>query len=114
MCILMHPPSSAAYTLEIKPGARLRFGLAFSSDVWDQPGEGATFEVRVKTRLHHERTVFSEYIDPKHRPAERRWLDREIDLSAFGGKTVELTLATSTPPGRNQFCAAFWSRPFLE
>jgi radical SAM superfamily enzyme YgiQ (UPF0313 family) len=114
MCILMHPPSSAAYTLEIKPGARLRFGLAFSSDVWDQPGEGATFEVRLKTRLHRERALFSEYIDPKHRPAERRWLDREIDLSAFGGKTVELTLATSTPPGQNQFCAAFWSRPFLE
>ena len=112
--ILMHPSSRAVYALTVKPRSVLRFGMAFSHDVWDKPGAGATFEVRIKTRLRGERVVFSEYIDPKHQPEHRRWLDREVDLARFGGKTVELTLATSTPPDQNQFCAAFWSRPFLE
>lgn len=113
MCILMHPNSSAAYHLHIRPRTLFRFGMAFSPDVWEKPGGGATFEVRVKTRLRKERVIFSEFIDPKRRPRDRGWLDRELDLAPFRGKTVELTLATITPPGQNQHCAAFWSRPYL-
>jgi anaerobic magnesium-protoporphyrin IX monomethyl ester cyclase len=113
MAILMHPPSSAAYRLTITPGTVLRFGMGFSADVWDKPGGGATFSVKIKTRMRSERVVFSELIDPKHNPAHRAWQDREVDLSLYAGKTVELTLATSTPPGDNQFCPAFWSRPHL-
>lgn len=114
MCIQMHPISSASYSLAIKPGSTLRFGIALSPDVWDKPGGGVTFEVRVKSRMRRERAIFSEYIDPKQREGERRWLDREVDLSEFGAKTVELTLATITRQGKNQYCAAFWSRPYLE
>lgn len=113
MCILMHPPGKASYKLHIKPGSILRFGIAFSPDVWDKPGAGVTFEIRVKTRYRRERVIFSEYIDPKHRPNERNWLDRETDLSEFRGKTVTLSLLTVTPPGENQFCTVFWSRPSL-
>lgn len=113
MAILMHPPSRATWTVEVRPGSRFRFGIGFSQDVWDKPGGGATFEVSVKTRFRKPRVVFSEQVDPKHNENHRRWLDREVDLSAFGGKTVEITLSTITPPGENQFCAAFWSRPFL-
>ncbi len=96
------------------PGSRLRFGLGFSEDVWDRPGGGATFEIWIKTRLRRNRLVFSEHVDPKNNPDHRKWLDCELDLTMFGAKTVELTLKTTTQPGENQFCAAFWSRPYLD
>ena len=114
MGILMHPASSAVYNLVVKPNSVLCFGIGMTSDVWDKPGDGVTFEVRAKTRLRRERLLFSEHIDPKHNSEHRRWLDREIDLSDLGGKTITFTLSTSTPPGENQYCAAFWSRPYLE
>jgi hypothetical protein len=87
--------------------------MGFSTDVWDKPGNGATFTVTIKPRLRRERVIFSETIDPKHNPGHRAWLDREVDLADYAGKTVDLTLETSTPAGQNQFCAAFWSRPHL-
>jgi radical SAM superfamily enzyme YgiQ (UPF0313 family) len=114
MCILMHPPGKAVYRVNVRPRSRLSFGMAFSADVWDKPGGGAFFEISVKRKLRRELVIFSEYVDPKNNLDHRRWLDRELDLTMFGGKTVELTLSTRTGPGQNQFCAAFWSRPFLE
>lgn len=113
MGILMHPPSSATYRLKIKPGTVLRFGIGMTADVWEKPGGGTTFEVRVKTRLRKPVTIFSEHVDPKNDPGHRKWIDREVSLDHLAGKNVELTLATLTPPGENQFCAAFWARPHL-
>ncbi|MFO8058556.1 MAG: radical SAM protein [bacterium] len=113
MCILMHPPASAAYHVHVRPKSTLRFGIAMSPDVYDKPGGGVTFEVRIKSRLRKERVVFSEHIDPKSDPSHRGWLDREVDLTMFGGKKVELKLRTITPSGENQYCAAFWSRPCM-
>jgi hypothetical protein len=113
MAILMHPPSQASWTVTIRPGSHLLFGMGFSEDVWAQPGGGAFFDIKIKTKWRGEKTIFSEFVDPKHQPEHRRWLDRELDLGALAGKTVELTLLTRTEPGKNQFCAAFWARPFL-
>ena len=113
MCILMHPPGRAVFRVNIRPKSRLLFGMAFSTDVWDKPGGGAFFEIGIKQRLRRAQLIFSEYVDPKNVRDHRRWLDRELDLNMFGGKTVELTLSTRTEPGKNQFCAAFWSRPYL-
>ncbi len=113
MAILMHPPGRATYDLDIRPGSVLRFGIGMSADQWDKPGRGVTFEVKVKKRFKKERVLFSRYIDPKHNPDERRWLDFELDMDKFSGKSVGLMLETNTPPGDNQYCAAFWSRPYL-
>jgi hypothetical protein len=113
ICLLLHAPSSAGYTVEIKPGSRLRFGMAFSPDVWDKPGGGCLYRVRVNAPWRKEKVVFEREFDPKHRREERRWVDAEADLSEFGGKTVTLTLETATPNGNNDYCVAFWSRPHL-
>jgi len=113
MCVLMHPNSVAAYHLHVRPKSRLRFGIAMSPDVYDKPGGGVSFEIRIKTRLRKERVIYSEHIDPKRDPSHRGWLDRELDLTMFGGKRVELKLVTSTVAGENQYCAAFWSRPYM-
>ena len=113
ICLLLHPPSSAGYNLEIKPRSRLVFGMAFSPDVWDNPGGGCIYRVRVKAPWRKEKVVFEREFDPKHRPEERKWVEAEVDLSEFGGKTATLTLETATPNGPNDYCVAFWSRPHL-
>jgi len=113
MGILMHPPASATWKIEVGPDAKLVFGMGMTEDVWDKSGGGADFEVAIKTRWRGERVLFSEHVDPKNNESHRKWLDREVDLSGFSGKKVELILRTSTPPNENQFCAAFWSRPFM-
>ena len=114
ICLLLHPNSSVAYTLEIKPHSRIRFALAFSPDVWDKPGGGCTYRIKVKAPKGKEKVIFEREFDPKHRPEERKWVEAEADLSEFGGKTVTLTLETETPNGKNEYCVAFWSRPYLE
>jgi len=112
LSMLIHPPSKVSWKLKLQPGSRLRFGAGFSPDVWDQPGGGCWHEVKVKTRFGREETVFSQYIDPKHRPEDRRWLDFEVDLSRLGEKKIELMLETRTD-GANDYCVALWSRPHL-
>jgi anaerobic magnesium-protoporphyrin IX monomethyl ester cyclase len=113
MSILLHPDSSGTWRLRVRPDSVLRFGIAFSPDVWDRPGAGCTYRIKIKPRMRRGEVVYSRYFDPKHNPDERRWVDDEVDLSRFGGRTVEMTLSTSTPPGENQYCVAFWSRPYL-
>jgi radical SAM superfamily enzyme YgiQ (UPF0313 family) len=113
ICLLLHPPSAASYTVAVKPQSLLRFSMAFSPDVWDRPGGGCLYRVKVKAPWRKEKVVFEREFDPKRRPEERGWVDAEVDLSEFGGKTVTLTLETSTPNGPNDYCVAFWSRPHL-
>ncbi len=113
MSILLHPASSAKWRVKLKPDSSLRFGLAFSPDVWDKPGGGCTYRVKVKPRMRREEVVYTREFDPKNNEDERRWVDQEVDLSRFGGRSVEITLETYTPPGENQYCVAFWSRPYL-
>ena len=113
MSVLAHPPARVAYRVVLRPHSRLRFGLAFSPTVWDQPGGGTTFEIWVRRGRWRSRRVFEKMIDPKHRIEDRRWHDHEIPLGDGGGRPVEITLVTRTPPGENQYCVAVWSRPHL-
>lgn len=112
LSILIHPQSRVSWKVKLKNGSRLRFGASFSPDVWDKPGQGAWYIVKARSRLGREETLFEEYIDPKHKPEQRKWMDFEVDLSRFEDKKIELALMTRTD-GSNDFCAAFWSRPHL-
>ncbi len=113
MCLLEHPPSRVSYRLKLRPGSSIRFGMAFSPTVWDKPGGGATFEIRIKAGRFREKKIFEKFIDPKNRESDRKWYDEEVDLAKYRDKEIELTFITRTPPGRNQYCVAAWSRPHL-
>jgi len=112
LSILIHPDSMVSWRVKLKKNSRLKFGAGFSPDVWDKPGAGCWYLVKVKTRFGPEQTLFSKYLDPKHKEDERRWNDFEVDLSRFGEKKVELKLETKVDNG-NEYCVAFWSRPHL-
>ena len=112
IAVLIHPPSRVSWKVKLKPGSSLRFGASFSPDVWDKPGEGCWYMVKVKTRFGKEETVFEEYVDPKHKPEQRKWVDFQVDLARFGAKKVDLILETRVDKS-NDYCIALWSRPHL-
>jgi hypothetical protein len=51
--------------------------------------------------------VFVEHLDPKHVPAERGWLPRRVDLSAWRGR--EATILFFTTPGPRGNAAYDWA-----
>ena len=54
------------------------------------------------------------YIDPKNQPADRRWHDIVIDLSAYAGQDVQLALLTLPgPAGDGRYDWAGWSEPII-
>jgi len=57
---------------------------------------------------------FSTYIDPKQDPAARRWHSYVLDMSAYAGQTINITLETSPgPAGDARYDWAGWGVPRL-
>jgi hypothetical protein len=53
-------------------------------------------------------------IDPKRRPADRRWHDIALDLNAYAGQQVRLTLRTLPgPAGDGRYDWAGWGKPVI-
>lgn len=132
--ILAPPGTTVTYVIEVPEGGRLELsGLA-----WDPGGKAAgevAFEVRVAARGLAERTVSSfsvpvrdrlvyEEQDGKSFTGPGRQINKEnrggdpkmrtVDLSGYGGKRIELTLATL--PDRSKSggpAAAFWLDPVM-
>ena len=97
--LYMHPPASAAFELELPSHAAFQAGLGMDPRMWDAPhGDGVRFVAEV-TQLSgvgagETVRVLDEPVNPRASGEDRRWLDRWIDLSAFGGQRVRLTLRT--------------------
>lgn len=110
-----HPDSVVSFKdVPILKDGRLTFGVGINEAAWDKGGDGVLFEVMVSDENREERTIYSCYIDPKSNPDERRWLDNELDLSAFAGKNLTFTFRTSAgPEGNNTADWAGWSEPKL-
>jgi len=82
--------------------------------VW-QPdkGDGVEFVIQIDTTTgRHE--LLRRYIDPKRQPTDRRWHNIAIDLSAFAGQDVRLTLHTLPgPSGDGRYDWAGWGAPMI-
>jgi arylsulfatase A-like enzyme len=101
-------PTRVTYALRVPLEARLAFAVATESSV----GE-TTFRVRVKDGGGVEREVFSRTVGP---PDAKKWLEASVDLTEYGGRTVELTLLTSFEPPASRSDAvglALWGDPLL-
>jgi len=56
--------------------------------------------------------LFSRYVDPKHNPTDRRWMDVRIPLQPFAGQKVQITFATLPgPAGNTENDWSAWSEP---
>lgn len=96
--LFQHPPNSLSYSFTPNEESRfLLFSLALDPQVWDpDKGDGVLFEVSARGDEGNE-MLFSEWVDPKNNPEDRRWIDGVVDLQAFLGEP--LTLLLSTSPG---------------
>lgn len=90
--LLMHPPATATYTLSLPPqSVVLRFGMGMAPQADDSPGDGAAFDVSVNGER-----VFSEHLDKVM--ASQGWHERTVDLAAWAGQEVVLSLGIAPGP----------------
>jgi hypothetical protein len=105
----------------------LKTAIAMQPDSWDKGGDGVQFEIYLQWADEQPRELlFSQYIDPKHNPAEQHWIPVEIDLSKYIGKpTLDFTQSADTkvsftfvtkpgPANDNYYDWAGWAEPVLE
>jgi hypothetical protein len=96
--LFQHPISSLSYDLTPDEDSRfLLFKLAMDPAVW-RPDRGDGVSFTVSARLDGtEEVLFSQWVDPKNNPDDRRWIDAAVDLSPYLGRPM--TLVLSTGPG---------------
>jgi 4-amino-4-deoxy-L-arabinose transferase-like glycosyltransferase len=112
--LAMQPPSAITYTLMLPERALLRTSIALNPQVWrPDKGDGVEFVVWIEAADgRHE--LLRRYIDPKSRPEDRRWNDLSIDLGAYGGQSVRLTLlALPGPAGDGRYDWTGWGQPMI-
>jgi hypothetical protein len=113
-----HPPyERLPFRTAITPASReFSFNVAMHPAVYDGSmpvcGAGVEFRLEVRDGTGRIRPLYDRYIDPKHNPAERRWIPGSVDLSEYLGQTVEL-LFTTKPGPAGDTCAAWagWGNP---
>ena len=92
--------------------AVLSFRIGIDDQAWDKPGDGAEFIVFVQRSNSAITKVFSRYLDPKHNPDDRRWVEARISLKAFRDQDVRITLATGPGSAYDfNYDWALWSEP---
>src|SRR5262249_11901784 len=111
--LYMHPPSSVSTTLVLPERAAFQAGLGLDPRTWDSDGaDGVRFIVEVTPVGGVPVRVRDEHVNPRARGEDRAWLDRWVDLSAFGGRRVTLTLRTD-PQQTPDFDWAGWADPVV-
>jgi hypothetical protein len=111
--LYMHPPASLSASISLPHRAAFQTGLALDPRTWHMDGaDGVRYIVEVTTPGGEAQRVLDEHVNPRARGEHRAWLDRWVDLSAFGGQRVTLTLRTEaarTP----DFDWAGWADPVV-
>lgn len=110
--IFQHPTSELIYTVDIPHNSRLDFSIALDPGTWEfGRGDGVEYRISIE-QGDDRRVIFQEYIDPKNVPADRRWLNYSLDLSAYGGKRAKIIFETRPgPQNDNSYDWAGWGEP---
>jgi len=114
-----HPPyERLPYRIHVpdKPKAIFDFSYALDPAVFDKSStDGVEFTIESNDPKGVIVKRFSRYIDPKHNAEERRWIDGEIDLSAYRNQTIQLLFTTTPgPQGNAAYDWAAWSNFHFE
>lgn len=108
--LITHPPARVEYALDLPAGTRLSFAVAMPPGTYDKPGGGVTFEIEAEGKV-----LWSQSLDPKSRPEDRRWVEDAVVLPAAANGKLKLGLVTrSQPTGDNQHCTAGWAELSLQ
>jgi hypothetical protein len=117
VALFMHPDNRADLSVNLSNApTKLAFGIGMDPHVWAEQivGDGVTFEVDVIDSGAVTK-VYNRYIDPKNDISFRRWLDEQIDLTPWSGKSIMLRFKTSGgPKGNNAADWSYWADIKLE
>jgi hypothetical protein len=106
------------YRIHVPDDPKAIFDFSYTLDpaVFDKSStDGVEFTIESKDPEGVIVKRFSRYIDPKHNPEERRWIDGAIDLSAYRNQTIELLFTTTPGPQDNAaYDWAAWSNFHFE
>ncbi len=108
--IFAQPPSRLWLDLSVPSNpASLDFSIGLNPAVFGPDrGDGVGFSVYVLQGTSRSQ-VFSQYIDPKNLPCDRRWFDESIDLSPWSGQSISLLFRTDGgPAGDISWDWAYW------
>jgi len=120
---------------------RIRVNLTTDPNTWNSDGDGITFKLALNDNLlenffdkpgmvgdeersaflkprgffFRPRTIYMNYLDPKHNPDQRKWHSVSIDMSRFAGKVVDLEFVSDPGPTNNDISdIAVWGDPVIE
>jgi hypothetical protein len=98
--IYMHPNSRLTYQrINIPDGARLHVFVGVKEEAWDKESDGVLFRFGVSDGRTYDE-LLNLHVDPKNNPADRQWIEQNIDLSAYAGQQMKLIFNTEQSPPR--------------
>ncbi|HEY3936165.1 MAG TPA: YfhO family protein [Bryobacteraceae bacterium] len=99
------------YRLKIGNGQEVfHFSYALEPSPSDKKGGGVNFTIEAKDESGQISKLFSNYLDPRNHPGQRRWMDGEIALGHYRGQSIELLFSTDLAPDRTMLNGwAGWS-----
>jgi len=112
-----HPPyHQLPYRLQVPAGKTVfHYSYGINPEVFNKPGDGVGFTLELRNAAGRIFPIFHNYIDPKHNPQERFWMNGTIDLSAFQNQRIELLFSTDPGPhGNSAFDWAGWGNLYFE
>lgn len=104
--LVLKPPIRVETIYKMVPAnGKVVFSLSTLPLTWNKPGDGVAAMVYVREGDSKDRQdIELFYIDPKHRPKERDWLERKVDLSRFAGKKIVVGIEVmGSPPAEPPF-----------
>jgi hypothetical protein len=109
------PNSYICYSdVYIPQNSTLKFSITEDPSVWNTSSEdGVQLEVFVKDN-QGSRQIFSELINPRENIKDRTWLNYEINLDSYAGKSVTIYFADNAGPTGNSYHDwAYWGNPVI-
>ena len=116
-CILEQADGRIRFGLTPQASAWFTASLAVDPAVWDQEGDGVLFRLGIGDAKGGYEELLNQHLNPAANKSERRWIPVAIDLSAWAGREINLTLSTNASvPGRSEDLRndlAVWCAPTL-
>jgi hypothetical protein len=98
LSLSMQPGTYATLPITVpEASARLQFSVALDPDVWSTSG-GVGFQATIidgKSQTE----IYNRFVDPLRNTADRSWIEANLDLRPWHGRTVTLQLSTTSLPG---------------
>jgi hypothetical protein len=79
----------------------MRIAITLDPEIWSpEKGDGVEYRIYLDS-IDDEHLVFSQYIDPKNNPDERKWNEYEVRIPAHTEGNLTLYFMTLPGPGND-------------